>query len=136
MTPFLTPLSSPPFFTPPLTHLDCYSRHGFNPLFESSKEDDLNRVRSSPPPKFKFLKDAEEKLLRKTLMEEALKAHRNGGVVEDVAKQQASLPSHHHPAVATSSSTGPAEGENGSFISMVIAKNREKGSSTIQAPPR
>ncbi|XP_029119730.1 uncharacterized protein [Elaeis guineensis] len=125
-TPFLTPLSSPPFFTPPLTPLDCYSRHGFNPLFESSKEDDLNRIRSSPPPKFKFLKDAEEKLLRKTLMEEALKAHRNGGVVEDVAKQQASLPSH-HPAVATSSPTSPAEEENGSFINIVIAKNREKG---------
>nr|CAD1817626.1 unnamed protein product [Ananas comosus var. bracteatus] len=62
-TPFLTPLSSPPFFTPPLTPLDSYKQHGFNPLFESS----------SPPPKFQFLKDAEEKLYRRTLMEQALK---------------------------------------------------------------
>ncbi|XP_022158908.1 uncharacterized protein LOC111025368 [Momordica charantia] len=48
-TPFFTPMASPP------------SLHGFgfNPLFESS-----------PPPKFKFLRDAEEKLYRR-LMEEA-----------------------------------------------------------------
>lgn len=126
-TPFLTPLSSPPFFTPPLTPLDCYSQHGFNPLFESSKEDDFNRTRSSPPPKFKFLKDAEEKLLRKTLMEEALKAQRNGGVVEDVAKQRPSIPSHHPVAAAASPPTGPPEEEDGSFITIVIGKNREKG---------
>ncbi|WCJ41214.1 hypothetical protein M5689_022096 [Euphorbia peplus] len=46
--------------------------HGFNnPLFESSTmESEINRVRSSPPPKFKFLRDAEEKLLRR-LMEES-----------------------------------------------------------------
>uniref|UniRef100_A0A1D1ZIH8 Titin n=1 Tax=Anthurium amnicola TaxID=1678845 RepID=A0A1D1ZIH8_9ARAE len=77
--PFLTPLSSPPFFTPPLTPLDCRSSpHGFSPLSETWKEDDRRRVRSSPPPKLKFLKDAEEKLYRKTLMEEAMRAHRNG----------------------------------------------------------
>ncbi|XP_008802762.1 uncharacterized protein LOC103716515 [Phoenix dactylifera] len=125
-TPFLTPLSSPPFFTPPLTPLDCYSQHGFNPLFESSKEDDLHGVRCSPPPKFKFLKDAEEKLLRKTLVEEAMKARRNGGVVEDVAKQRASAPPH-HPMAAASPPAGPPEEEDGSFITIVMGKNRDKG---------
>ncbi|KAI4382375.1 hypothetical protein MLD38_008349 [Melastoma candidum] len=56
--PFLTPLASP-------------SRgFSFNPLFNSSVEMESGRMRSSPPPKFKFLRDAEEKLLRK-LQEEA-----------------------------------------------------------------
>lgn len=110
-TPFLTPLSSPPFFTPPLTPLSYYyNQHGLNPLFESSKQDDFNSLRSSsPPPKFKFLKDAEEKLYRKTLMEEALKVHRNNGEEED---------------------------EDGSFI-IIIGKNRDKGhhSSSSQVTP-
>ncbi|XP_057489770.1 uncharacterized protein LOC130775663 [Actinidia eriantha] len=52
-TPFLTPLSSPPYFTPPLSPVwdSSKTHHGFNfnPLFESS-----------PPPNFKILKDAEE----------------------------------------------------------------------------
>ncbi|KAI4386003.1 hypothetical protein MLD38_003979 [Melastoma candidum] len=59
-TPFLTPLASP-------------SRgFSFNPLFDSSVEMELGRMRSSPPPKFQFLRDAEEKLLRK-LQEEAMR---------------------------------------------------------------
>ncbi|KAK8502085.1 hypothetical protein V6N13_038596 [Hibiscus sabdariffa] len=68
-TPYLTPLASPPFLTPPLTPLEaaCYSRHGsFNPLFESSNGGDSDMpLPSSPPPKFKFLQQAEEKLHRK-----------------------------------------------------------------------
>lgn len=36
-----------------------------NPLFECSVEAELNRLMASPPPKFKFLRDAEEKLLKK-----------------------------------------------------------------------
>lgn len=68
-TPFLTPLSSPTVKTP--HSLDSYSSHGFNPLFESVSEAELNKLRSSPPPKFKFLKDAEDKLIRRLLMEEA-----------------------------------------------------------------
>ncbi|OAY84740.1 hypothetical protein ACMD2_06865 [Ananas comosus] len=96
-TPFLTPLSSPPFFTPPLTPLDSYKQHGFNPLFESS----------SPPPKFQFLKDAEEKLYRRTLMEQAL-------------KQEASS------VVSLPSPLGREE-EDASFITIVIGKNRERG---------
>lgn len=113
-TPFLTPLSSPPFFTPPLTPLSCYyNQHGLiNPLFESSKQDDFNSTlrSSSPPPKFKFLKDAEEKLYRRTLMEEAFKVHRNHGEEED---------------------------EDGSFITIIIGKNRDKAhhSSSSQVTP-
>ncbi|KAI4304641.1 hypothetical protein MLD38_040121 [Melastoma candidum] len=52
-TPFLTPLASP-------------SRgFSFNPLFESPVDIELGGVMSSPPPKFKFLRDAEEKLRMK-----------------------------------------------------------------------
>ncbi|KAK7402183.1 hypothetical protein VNO78_14238 [Psophocarpus tetragonolobus] len=66
-TPFLTPVPSSPL---PLDPLRSYKHQGFNPLFESSAEFEYNRFRSSPPPKFKFMRDAEEKLHRK-LMEEA-----------------------------------------------------------------
>ncbi|GAB2234053.1 hypothetical protein Droror1_Dr00003290 [Drosera rotundifolia] len=71
-TPFLSPLPSPPLkvSSATLNHLDSYSRHGFNPLFEPSMESDFNRWRSSPPPTFKFLRDAEEKLYKR-LLEEA-----------------------------------------------------------------
>lgn len=68
-TPFLTPLSSPTVKNP--SSLDSYSHHGINPLFESIPEAELSRLRSSPPPKFKFLRDAEDKLLRRLLQEEA-----------------------------------------------------------------
>ncbi|CAH8306304.1 unnamed protein product [Eruca vesicaria subsp. sativa] len=65
-TPGSTPLASP---------LECYSSHGLNPLFETEGELEFNKFfrsasSSSPPPKFKFLRDAEEKL-RRRLMEEA-----------------------------------------------------------------
>ncbi|XP_045801732.1 uncharacterized protein LOC123895422 [Trifolium pratense] len=55
-----------------LDPLESYKHHqGFNnPLFESTVESEFNRFRSSPPPKFKFLRDAEEKLYRR-LMEES-----------------------------------------------------------------
>ncbi|KAL0390196.1 UNVERIFIED_CONTAM: hypothetical protein Scaly_0376700 [Sesamum calycinum] len=57
-------------FKPPLDSY-CYTNHGLNPLFESLTEAEINRLRSSPPPKFKFLKAAEDKLIRRLLMEEA-----------------------------------------------------------------
>ncbi|CAJ1955746.1 unnamed protein product [Sphenostylis stenocarpa] len=70
-TPFLTPVPSSPLKCPlALDPLHSYKHQGFNPLFESSAELDYNRFRSSPPPKFKFMRDAEEKLQRR-LMEEA-----------------------------------------------------------------
>lgn len=64
-TPYLTPMASPSLFTPPLTPI-MNQRRGFNPLFDESASDaEFNRIKSSPPPKFKFLQDAEEKLKRK-----------------------------------------------------------------------
>ncbi|MCL7025829.1 hypothetical protein MKW94_028576 [Papaver nudicaule] len=107
-TPYLTPLSSPPFFTPPMTPLKegigancCYNNHGFNPLFESSTDVEISKIRASPPPKFKFLKDAEEKLYRKTLIEDEIK---DGEVYHD------------------------SESENGSsnYITILVSKNRNQ----------
>uniref|UniRef100_A0A0V0IAL1 Putative ovule protein n=1 Tax=Solanum chacoense TaxID=4108 RepID=A0A0V0IAL1_SOLCH len=66
----LTPLSSPPI---KCQNLDSYNCQGFNPLFESSTENELNKFKSSPPPKFKFLRDAEEKLIRRLIELEAEK---------------------------------------------------------------
>ncbi|XP_076906965.1 uncharacterized protein LOC143563267 [Bidens hawaiensis] len=63
-TPFFTPLASPPYFTPPITPGD-YSYRTFSPLFQLSSDLEFNRIRASPPPKFKFLRDAEDKLQRK-----------------------------------------------------------------------
>ncbi|KAK4717810.1 hypothetical protein R3W88_016148 [Solanum pinnatisectum] len=57
ITLILTPLSSPPVKS---------QEFSFNPLFES----EIKSMKSSPPPKFKFLRDAEEKLIRR-LIEEA-----------------------------------------------------------------
>lgn len=109
-TPFMTPLASPRFYAAPQSP-SCYRSHGFNPLFESSKDDEVSRMRSaSPPPKFKFLKDAEEKLYRRTLMEEAIRAHRIGGSVGDVP-----------------SPSPPREEGDGSFITIIIGKNRVQG---------
>ncbi|CAH9108813.1 unnamed protein product [Cuscuta epithymum] len=62
LSDLFTPMSSPP--TKSLLHLDSY-----NPLFESSTDAEIHRLRSSPPPKLKFLRDAEEKLIRRLMME-------------------------------------------------------------------
>lgn len=70
-TPGFTPLASPT--TLKSSPLESYPHHGFNPLFESDGELEFNkffRSSSSPPPKFKFMRDAEEKL-RKRMIEEA-----------------------------------------------------------------
>ncbi|KAM7280707.1 hypothetical protein ACFE04_007841 [Oxalis oulophora] len=67
---------SSPFFSPllpsPPLKATLYGERGplINPLFESTAEAEFNKFKSSPPPKFKFLRDAEEKLLRR-LMEES-----------------------------------------------------------------
>ncbi|KAI3855205.1 hypothetical protein MKX03_026063 [Papaver bracteatum] len=72
-TPFLTPMASPRL-TPPLTPIH-YSQNGvINPLFETSVDPEMYKIiRPSPSPKFKFLKDAEDKFSRRRLIEEALK---------------------------------------------------------------
>ncbi|KAE9595200.1 hypothetical protein Lalb_Chr17g0336191 [Lupinus albus] len=64
-TPYLTPNASPSFFTTPIIISPYNNQHGFNPLFESTTDAEFNRMKSSPPPKFKFLQEAEEKLRRK-----------------------------------------------------------------------
>ncbi|KAE8683287.1 putative RING/U-box superfamily protein [Hibiscus syriacus] len=65
-TPYLTPLASPPFLTPPLTPLEA-ACGAFDPLFKSSNGGDLDTSSSSssPPSKFRFLQEAEGKLHRK-----------------------------------------------------------------------
>nr|XP_043638235.1 uncharacterized protein LOC122609241 [Erigeron canadensis] len=44
-----------------------------NPLYDIDSEFDFNKIRSSPPPTFKFLRDAEEKLLKRLMELEAVK---------------------------------------------------------------
>lgn len=86
-TPFLTPAASP---VPPVVMEKSY-----NPLFESTASP---AVAVSPPPNFQFLKDAEEKLYRRALAEEAMRARRS--------PQQ------------------PAAGEeDGGYITIVVGKN-------------
>ncbi|KAK9284095.1 hypothetical protein L1049_012355 [Liquidambar formosana] len=114
-TPFLTPLSSPPFFTPPLTPMDSYNHPGFNPLFESSTDAEFNKIRASPPPKFKFLQDAEEKLQRRKLMEEA----KNGvHKVDDGSVQD--------DGVKAPTSKFLKDEADGSFITIIVPKNKER----------
>lgn len=108
-TSFLTPLASPPLkSSSTLNPLESYSNNGFNnPLFESSGEAEWARPASSPPPKFKFLRDAEEKLLRR-LREEAAK--RAGGQECGFAK----------PCV------GDGDNKEGPLVRIIVGKNGEK----------
>ncbi|KAL4571023.1 hypothetical protein LXL04_017773 [Taraxacum kok-saghyz] len=71
-TPFLSPIASPPLKLQERLSFEDYNRHGLNPLFESN-EDGMNKVKSSPPPTFKFLRDAEEKLLKRLMQMEGEK---------------------------------------------------------------
>ncbi|KAK4408834.1 hypothetical protein Sango_0464400 [Sesamum angolense] len=50
---------------------DLESEDGKSRKGSRTKKAEINRLRSSPPPKFKFLKAAEDKLIRRLLMEEA-----------------------------------------------------------------
>ncbi|KAD2805115.1 hypothetical protein R6Q59_029590 [Mikania micrantha] len=94
-TPFFTPLASPPYFTPPITPGD-YSYRAFSPLFQSSSDSEFNRIWASPPPKFKFLRDAEDKLQRK--MMKSFEGDDNGVINDE---------------------------ESGSFITLTVSKNKE-----------
>ncbi|PRQ33999.1 hypothetical protein RchiOBHm_Chr5g0063921 [Rosa chinensis] len=114
--PFLTtPLPSPPLKSSPLNPLDSYKHHGFNPLFESSTEAEMNRLRSSPPPKFKFLRDAEEKLLKRLMEEAEKRASRNSGPAQN----------QDFGVKAPSISTMGTEERDGSFIRLIVGKNKE-----------
>ncbi|KAI3928536.1 hypothetical protein MKW98_024137 [Papaver atlanticum] len=86
-TPFLTPMSSPRL-TPPLTPIHSYNHNGINPLFESSVDPEMYRIRPSPPPKFKFLKDAEDKFSRRRLIEEALKRVQKNAAVSPTSSNE------------------------------------------------
>ncbi|GMI92142.1 hypothetical protein like AT5G59350 [Hibiscus trionum] len=109
-TPFHSPLPSPPLKSPLGSY---YQPQGFNPLFESSTDAELNKLRSSPPPKFKFLRDAEEKLLKRLMLElEAEKrVQRNGGSVQDSGVRAVNS-----AAIST---------VEGSFLKFIVDKNRE-----------
>lgn len=95
--PFLTPRASP---SPvPTAAVD----NSYNPLFESPVASPAGPGAApavSPPPKFQFLRDAEEKLYRRALAEEeAMRARR----------------SPRSPAAAAD--------EDGGYITIVVAKN-------------
>lgn len=115
-TPYLTPLASPPFFTPPLTPMHSgYNQRGFNHLCESSTDAEFNKIRSSPPPKFKFLQVAEEKLCQRKQMEEAEEKVqlKNDGFAQDHANKAAS-------------SKLLKDEEDGPFITIIVDRNRER----------
>ncbi|XVE59240.1 hypothetical protein DITRI_Ditri05aG0030100 [Diplodiscus trichospermus] len=112
-TPFLSPLASPPLKSSPLNPLDSYHRQGFNPLFESSTDAELNKLRSSPPPKFKFLRAAEEKLLRRLMLEAEKRVQENGGSFQDSGVK------------AVNNTTYLAEETEGSFLKFIVGKSRE-----------
>ncbi|KAF6172013.1 hypothetical protein GIB67_029431 [Kingdonia uniflora] len=69
-------------------------------------------IRSSPPPKFKILIDAEEKLYRKNSIRAAEKSHVQG--TSEVEK------------VMRSPSTSPIVEEDGSLITIFVGKNQER----------
>ncbi|XP_076881778.1 uncharacterized protein LOC143530022 [Bidens hawaiensis] len=91
-----TPISSPsPLKT---SNLEGY----LNPLFDyyEANEFDINKIRSSPPPTFKFLRDAEEKLLKRLMQ-----LKKNQDAMEDCsmkieekgkAKSEGKIHYHHH----------------------------------------
>ncbi|TKY48431.1 hypothetical protein E2542_SST25850 [Spatholobus suberectus] len=110
-TPFLTPVASSPLKCANLDPLHSYKHQGFNPLFESSAELEYNRFRSSPPPKFKFMRDAEEKLHRK-LMEEARRK-----AMDNV--QECGVKDSPHETMATDFS-------DGSFLRIIQNKDTER----------
>lgn len=114
-TPFLTPLPSPPLKAQQA--LDSYYHHGFNPLFESSTEAEINKLRSSPPPTFKFLRDAEEKLLRRLMEEAEKRALKKEGPLQDSIKKSP-------PNSTTNTAPDQLKGD-GSFIKLIVGKSKE-----------
>lgn len=110
-TPFLTPIASSPYFTPPLTPSNSYDQHTFGPFFEARSDAAFNKLRSSPPPKFKFLRDADEKLARR------------GKLLEEIEK---GVLRKDHQSVSSTSACHKDE-ENGSFITIIVADEQEMG---------
>ncbi|KAI8573857.1 hypothetical protein RHMOL_Rhmol01G0308100 [Rhododendron molle] len=78
-----TPVSLTPLASPKGGYqFESYEIHGLNPLFESFSEADF--LRSSPPPKMKFLRDAEEKFMRRKReeAEKRAKEERDGSFIK------------------------------------------------------
>ncbi|CAL1374481.1 unnamed protein product [Linum trigynum] len=130
-TPYLTPLASPPFFTPPLTPMLDPVSNGSNSnsssnnqiggsyshgQLETSAEAEFNKIRSSPPPKFKFLQDAEEKLYRRRRLEE----------VDDKGKLKIMKRVTRNQKMAGSSKSDQSEEVDGPFITIIVDKYRER----------
>ncbi|KAJ4725833.1 Transmembrane protein [Melia azedarach] len=125
-SPFLTPLASPTIKSATLNGLDSYHHRGFNPLFESSTEAELNGFRSSPPPKFKFLRDAEEKLLKRLMVEEAEKMVSKEGSAQDSGVK----------TLNTSTLATVPEVREGSFLKFIVGHHLQQyPSSTSQVLP-
>ncbi|KAI9081821.1 hypothetical protein K1719_036083 [Acacia pycnantha] len=116
--PFLTPLPSSPLKSPLNHPLDSYKHQGFNPLFESLSELEIDRFRSSPPPKFKFLRDAEEKLYRRMIEEAHRRAQSNQGSVSESGVKDSPNP------------TTVIDERDGSFLRLI--KNRERDQREVQ----
>ncbi|XP_031115480.1 uncharacterized protein LOC116019438 [Ipomoea triloba] len=129
-TPFLTPIASPPYFTPPLTPL-------INPFFESTTDFEFSS-KPSPPPTFKFLRDAEEKLHRSRILEEKTQrlvkkkeASASSSHVSDKELAQISPPflsAQENAKFRFSPSPFSARDEenNGSFITLIFPRTREE----------
>ncbi|CAO1940222.1 unnamed protein product [Urochloa humidicola] len=100
--------TTPPFLTPRASPSPAAMDNSYNPLFESPAASPGPPLAPavSPPPKFQFLKDAEEKLYRRALAEEAMRARR-------------SPPQQQQPALPV------AGGEDGGYITIVVGKNRQ-----------
>lgn len=99
-TPYLSPLASP--VLKKSQSLDSYSHHGFNPFFESSTDAEINKLRLSPPPKLKFLKDAEEKLMKKLMEDAGRKCQEKDSCFVTVAAVSESKRSESHSTTASS----------------------------------
>nr|XP_043634280.1 uncharacterized protein LOC122605398 [Erigeron canadensis] len=109
-TPYFTPLASPPNFTPPITPRESTYRP-FSPLRHSSSDAEFNRIWASPPPKFKFLRDAEDKLEKRRLIEKF--------GVDGCSVQKSDDYCNHN---------GVKDDENGAFITLIVSsKENENG---------
>ncbi|CAI9092427.1 OLC1v1027656C2 [Oldenlandia corymbosa var. corymbosa] len=111
-TPYLTPMASPPYYTPPLTPVKASSRNmqpGFNGFFGSASEAEFNLFLSSPPPVFKFITD----------------------VVDDGDKQQCKRKSTEEMMIGkidvpSSSTVFNKDEEQGSFITLIVNKKKQE----------
>ncbi|XP_076938005.1 uncharacterized protein LOC143605958 [Bidens hawaiensis] len=104
-TPFLSPLASP-LKVPQQHNLEAYNHHGLNPLFDSN-EFGFNKMRSSPPPTFKFLRDAEEKLLKRLMQMEGEKKVITKNMDKDSPRKE--------------------EEKDGAFVKCVVSKGKSEG---------